>query len=104
MLHDTQEQTRRRHRRRKGIGFAIAELAAATADVVVASSSEANVNAAVGRLPNLTGLQVDLRDEAGVAAFFERLGPRSPGDHVGRLGGRCTRRCANSILIKRVTD
>jgi len=46
--HDTQEQTRRRHRGAKGIGFAIAELAAADgADVVVASSSEANVNAAV---------------------------------------------------------
>ena len=68
-----------------GIGFAIAELAAADgADVVVASSSEANVNAAVGRLPNLTGLQVDLRDEAGVAAFFERLGPF---DHLAITSG-----------------
>ena len=53
----------------KGIGFAIAELAAADgADVVVSAPS------------------ITWRSRRATGA------------------GRCTRRCANSILIKRVTD
>jgi NAD(P)-dependent dehydrogenase (short-subunit alcohol dehydrogenase family) len=58
-----------------GIGFAVAELARAQgAAVVIGSSTEANVNAAVERLPGATGRTVDLRDEASVAGFFGALG------------------------------
>jgi NAD(P)-dependent dehydrogenase (short-subunit alcohol dehydrogenase family) len=54
-----------------GIGFAVAELARAQgAAVVIGSSAEANVSAAVERLPGAMGRTVDLRDEASVASFF----------------------------------
>ncbi len=47
-----------------GIGFAVAELALARgAEVVVASSRRANVDAAVARLGTATGGTIDLRDE-----------------------------------------
>jgi len=68
-----------------GIGFAIAELARAQgAAVVIASSGEANVHAAVERLQGATGRTVDLRDEAGVAGFFGELGAF---DHLAITAG-----------------
>jgi NAD(P)-dependent dehydrogenase (short-subunit alcohol dehydrogenase family) len=68
-----------------GIGFAIAELAHAQgAAVVIASSTPANVNAAVERLPGATGRTVDLRDEANVAGFFGELGAF---DHLAITAG-----------------
>jgi hypothetical protein len=39
--------------------------------VVIASSNAASVNAAVERLPGMTGSTVDLRDETSVARCFE---------------------------------
>jgi NAD(P)-dependent dehydrogenase (short-subunit alcohol dehydrogenase family) len=68
-----------------GIGFAIAELARELgAHVVIGSSRETNVRAAVERLPDATGRTVDLRDEAGVAGFFEKVGPF---DHLAITAG-----------------
>ena len=73
-----------------GIGYAVAEGAIADgAQVVIGSSSAANVEAAVGRLgPSASGAVVDVKDEASVAAFFEALGSF---DHLvftaGDLGG-----------------
>jgi len=68
-----------------GIGFAVAELARAQgAAVVIGSSTAANVNAAVERLPGATGRTVDLRDEASVAGFFEELGAF---DHLAITAG-----------------
>ncbi|WP_428486304.1 SDR family oxidoreductase [Rhodopila sp.] len=68
-----------------GIGFAVAELAReAGADVVIASSRAATVDAAIERLSGSTGRVVDLRDEAGVAAFFQDLGPF---DHLAMTAG-----------------
>ncbi len=59
-----------------GIGFAVADLARAQgAAVVIGSSNEANVRAAVERLPGAKGRSIDLRDEASVAGFFDELGP-----------------------------
>ena len=58
-----------------GIGFAVAELAHEVgAEVVIASSRAATVNAAVERLIGSTGRIVDLRNEAGIAGFFKDLG------------------------------
>ena len=58
-----------------GIGFAVAELARAQgATVVLASSTETRVSAAVKRLPGATGYAVDLREEARLAGFFKELG------------------------------
>jgi len=59
-----------------GIGFAVAQGALAEgARVVVGSSNAANVDAAVARLGRgASGAAIDVRDEASVAAFFERLG------------------------------
>jgi NAD(P)-dependent dehydrogenase (short-subunit alcohol dehydrogenase family) len=58
-----------------GIGFAVAALARERgADVVIASSNAANVDAAVARLPGSSGHTVDLRDEAGVSRFFDQVG------------------------------
>jgi NAD(P)-dependent dehydrogenase (short-subunit alcohol dehydrogenase family) len=73
-----------------GIGFAVAELARERgAEVVIASSTAANVEAAVARLPGATGGAIDLRDEASVARFFEAQGAF---DHLavtaGDWGGR----------------
>jgi len=58
-----------------GIGFAVAKLAHGQgAQVVIASSNATKVDAAVHRLPGITGLGVDLRAESSVAEFFESLG------------------------------
>ena len=59
-----------------GVGFAIAAAAQGEgARVVIASSNEANVQAAVARLGgDASGSVVDVKDEASVAGFFERLG------------------------------
>jgi NAD(P)-dependent dehydrogenase (short-subunit alcohol dehydrogenase family) len=58
-----------------GIGFAVAELARAQgANVVVGSSTETRVNAAVERLQGVTGRVIELRDEASVAGFFAEVG------------------------------
>ncbi len=58
-----------------GIGFAIAVLAREQgANVVIASSNQANVDAAVARLPGSSGSTVDLRDEADVSRFFDQVG------------------------------
>jgi NAD(P)-dependent dehydrogenase (short-subunit alcohol dehydrogenase family) len=59
-----------------GIGFAVAHGALADgAAVVVGSSNAVNVEAAVARLGRgASGWPVNVREEASVAAFFERLG------------------------------
>ena len=68
-----------------GIGFAVAELAQELgATVVIGSSGEAKVNAAVNRLTGATGRAVDLRDETSVAGFFEKLGSF---DHLAVTAG-----------------
>jgi len=68
-----------------GIGFAVAELARELgAEVVIASSRAATVDAAVGRLGGSTGRIVDLRDEAGIAGFFRELGAF---DHLAITAG-----------------
>ncbi|MDB5430014.1 MAG: short-chain dehydrogenase [Caulobacter sp.] len=68
-----------------GIGFAVAALSKEMgAQVVIASRDAARVAAAVERVPGATGLTVDLRDEAGVAGFFEALGAF---DHLAVTAG-----------------
>jgi len=68
-----------------GVGFSIAELASDLgATIVIGSSNEAKVTAAVERLANATGHTVDLRDEASVAVFFEGLGAF---DHLAITAG-----------------
>src|SRR5580693_1689817 len=68
-----------------GIGFAVAELARAQgAEVVIGSSGEARVGAAVERLPGAAGRVVDLRDETSVAGFFAGLGAF---DHLAITAG-----------------
>ena len=58
-----------------GIGFAVAQAALAEgASVVVGSSSAGKVEAAKTRLPGAEAFAVDVKDEASVAAFFERAG------------------------------
>ena len=59
-----------------GIGFAVAAGALAEgAQVIVGSSSAANVEAGAARLGRGTiGWAVDVRDEASVAAFFDHIG------------------------------
>jgi len=87
-----------------GIGFAVAEGAAAEgADVVVSSSQPANVEAAVARLGNkASGHPVDVKRENEVAGFFEWAGPF---DHLvftaGDWGGfRAPRPIAETDLDK----
>jgi NAD(P)-dependent dehydrogenase (short-subunit alcohol dehydrogenase family) len=60
-----------------GIGFAVAQLALDDgAQVVLGSSGADHVTAAVGRLGSgASGSVVDVKNEASVAAFFERTGP-----------------------------
>jgi NAD(P)-dependent dehydrogenase (short-subunit alcohol dehydrogenase family) len=68
-----------------GIGFAIAKLAQSIgAEVVVASSSAANVEAARKRLPGVEGDVVDLRHEEDVSRFFDKIGPF---DHLAVTAG-----------------
>ncbi|WP_407166169.1 SDR family oxidoreductase [Bradyrhizobium sp. ORS 111] len=58
-----------------GIGFAVAALAQERgAEVVIASSNAANVDAAVARLPGSSGFTLDVRDEAMVSRFFDQVG------------------------------
>jgi NAD(P)-dependent dehydrogenase (short-subunit alcohol dehydrogenase family) len=68
-----------------GIGFSIAQACQDLgAQVVIASSNPANVDAAVERLPGASGRVVDLREEDGVAAFFQALGAF---DHLAVTAG-----------------
>ncbi|HEY4178513.1 MAG TPA: SDR family oxidoreductase [Kofleriaceae bacterium] len=68
-----------------GIGFGIAKLAAEHgATVVIGSSKEANVTAAVAKLKDATGYTVDVRDEASVQAFFAKVGAF---DHLAFTAG-----------------
>ena len=68
-----------------GIGFAVAALARELgAQVVIASSNVANVEAAVGRLSGTTGTTVDLRDETNVVRLFDNLGAF---DHLAITAG-----------------
>lgn len=68
-----------------GIGFAIASVARELdAEVVIASSQAANVEAAVARLPGAQGQVIDVRDEAQVATAFESLGAF---DHLAITAG-----------------
>ncbi|MXY40644.1 MAG: SDR family oxidoreductase [Rhodospirillaceae bacterium] len=63
-----------------GMGLAIAEAAvAAGATVIVASRTQARVDAAVGALGIEEGVAIDIGDETAVGALFQRLGPV---DHV----------------------
>jgi len=58
-----------------GIGFAVAERALAEgAHVVVGSSSAEKVDAVLAKLPGAEALAVDVKDEASVARFFDRVG------------------------------
>jgi NAD(P)-dependent dehydrogenase (short-subunit alcohol dehydrogenase family) len=77
-----------------GIGLAVAAAARdAGAQVVVGSSQDTNVEAALARLGGgATGSAVDVGDEASVAGFFERLGAFdhlvfTAGDWGARRGG-----------------
>lgn len=68
-----------------GIGFAIAMLAREIgADVVVASSHQANIDAALARLDGVTGSAMDLRDESSISRFFDTLGAF---DHLAITAG-----------------
>ena len=68
-----------------GIGFAVAALAREVgAEVVIASSTAAKVDAAVGRLSGTTGGAVDLRSETSVSRFFETIGAF---DHLAITAG-----------------
>lgn len=68
-----------------GIGFAIAMLAREIgADVVVASSHQANIDAAMARLDGVTGSAMDLRDESSISRFFDTLGAF---DHLAITAG-----------------
>jgi NAD(P)-dependent dehydrogenase (short-subunit alcohol dehydrogenase family) len=69
-----------------GIGFAVAQAALADgASVVVGSSSAENVEAAVARLgAGASGWAVNVREEADVEAFFERVGGL---DHLAYTAG-----------------
>ncbi|WP_244851665.1 SDR family oxidoreductase [Caballeronia sp. SL2Y3] len=59
-----------------GIGFAVAQAAAqAGAEVIIASSNQQRVEAALKRLPQgVRGEPLDVTDEAQVSAFFARIG------------------------------
>lgn len=59
-----------------GVGFAVAAAAIeAGAEVVVGSSQTARIEAAAAKLGHgVLGLTVDVKDEASVAAFFDRVG------------------------------
>ena len=69
-----------------GIGFAIAKAALAEgAKVVIGSSSAANVEAATARLgAGAEGFAVDVREEASVEGFFDRIGAL---DHLAYTAG-----------------
>jgi NAD(P)-dependent dehydrogenase (short-subunit alcohol dehydrogenase family) len=58
-----------------GIGFAVAQAAAADgASIVLGSSRQKTVEAARAKLPGSEAHAVDVKDETKVAAFFEKVG------------------------------
>lgn len=58
-----------------GIGHAVAAAAQAEgARIVIASSRQASVDAALAGLPGATGAAIDVGDESSVAAFFDGIG------------------------------
>jgi NAD(P)-dependent dehydrogenase (short-subunit alcohol dehydrogenase family) len=58
-----------------GIGFAVAQAALAErANVVIGSSQESRIKAAKDGLPGAEGFVIDVKNEASVASFFERVG------------------------------
>jgi NAD(P)-dependent dehydrogenase (short-subunit alcohol dehydrogenase family) len=68
-----------------GIGFAVAQAAQADgASVILGSSSEEKIAVATARLPGAHAHIVDVRDEASVALFFERVGAF---DHLAFTAG-----------------
>ena len=69
-----------------GIGFAIAEgVASAGGTPIIISRSQANVDAALSRLPQgAEGHAVDLTDEAAIAALFAQIGAL---DHLTYTAG-----------------
>ena len=80
-----------------GIGFAVARAALDEgAEVIVASSSQARVDAAVAKLGGgARGAAVDVTDEASVAGFFEQAGgfhhlAFTAGDWGAMMGGPIT--------------
>ncbi|WP_405680775.1 SDR family oxidoreductase [Streptomyces sp. NBC_00048] len=79
-----------------GIGFAVAQQAAAAgADVVVASSNQDRVDAATKRLgESAEGRRLDVADGNAIAAFFEQVGEF---DHLVYTAGE-------SLLIKPLVD
>jgi NAD(P)-dependent dehydrogenase (short-subunit alcohol dehydrogenase family) len=75
-----------------GIGFAVAQLARELgATLVVASSKAASVEAGLERLPGATGDVVDLKDEASISGFLDRL---DPFDHLAITAGDVDKRAA----------
>ena len=69
-----------------GIGFAIAEgVAAAGGSPIIVSRSQANLDAALARLPaGAAGYAVDLTEEAAIAGLFEQIGAL---DHLAYTAG-----------------
>ncbi|MDR5856053.1 SDR family oxidoreductase [Caballeronia sp. LZ062] len=79
-----------------GIGFAVAEAAAqAGAEVIIASSNQQRVEAALKRLPQgVRGETLDVTDEAQVSAFFGRVGAF---DHLVYTAGE-------ALLLENLAD
>ena len=79
-----------------GIGFAIAEaVAKAGGRPIIASRSQANVDAALARLPaGAEGYAVDLTDETAIAALFQTIGAL---DHLAYTAGE-------SLMLGPVTE
>jgi NAD(P)-dependent dehydrogenase (short-subunit alcohol dehydrogenase family) len=68
-----------------GIGLATAHAASdAGADVTIASSRQASVDAALNELPGATGRTLDVLDPAAVRAFFDEVGDF---DHLAYTAG-----------------
>ncbi|MEU9130362.1 SDR family oxidoreductase [Kitasatospora sp. NPDC048540] len=80
-----------------GVGFAVAQAAAAQgSNVVVASSNQGRVDLAVKKLGGgrVEGLVLDVADEAALAAFFDRIGEF---DHLVYTAGE-------PLLLKPLAD
>ncbi len=79
-----------------GIGRAVAQRAAAQgAEIVIASSNQARIDAALQHLPKGTiGQRLDVTDEAAVGDFFDRLGDF---DHLVYTAGE-------ALLLKPITE
>ena len=66
-----------------GIGFAVASAVARDgARVILASSNQARLDAAVARIPGAEGHAVDLTSPTATRALFARLGSVGPIDHL----------------------